>query len=73
MRRQQPHPIQLPPVKPPLNIEEWEAKAPLTDVELGSVRDIKAACEARRLPAKVSATLQRAFPPIHYSSISSQM
>ncbi|KAG8953489.1 Golgi transport complex subunit 3 [Tulasnella sp. 424] len=52
MRRQQPHPIQLPPVKPQLTIEEWEAKAPLTDVELGSVRDIKAACEARRLPAK---------------------
>ncbi|KAG9011516.1 Golgi transport complex subunit 3 [Tulasnella sp. 427] len=63
MRRQQPHPIQLPPVKPPLTIEEWEAKAPLSEAELGSIRDIKSACEARRLPAKFADVVESISRP----------
>ncbi|KIO32314.1 hypothetical protein M407DRAFT_18876 [Tulasnella calospora MUT 4182] len=73
MRRQQLHPIQLPPVKPPLTIEEWEAKAPLTEAELSSIRDIKTACEARRLPAKfadAAETISRPSTPVNRNTAS---
>ncbi|KAJ7467170.1 Sec34-like family-domain-containing protein [Mycena latifolia] len=38
--------------KPVLNVEEWEAKAPLTDLEITSVGILKAANETAPLPYK---------------------
>ncbi|EPQ56850.1 Sec34-domain-containing protein [Gloeophyllum trabeum ATCC 11539] len=43
-----PHP------KPTITLEEWEAKAPLGELELKSVNAVKAACERVPLPLKFS-------------------
>ena len=40
--------------KPQISLEEWEAKAPLSDLALKSVAAIKAASEKSPLPLKVS-------------------
>ncbi|KAF8210627.1 Sec34-like family-domain-containing protein [Mycena galopus ATCC 62051] len=42
-----------PQVRPALNVEEWEAKAPLTDREITSVGILKTASEKAPLPYKV--------------------
>lgn len=47
-------PISLNPyTKPVLSVEEWEAKAPLADIQHRSVNSIKAASERAALPVKV--------------------
>lgn len=43
-----------PQTKPTLSVEEWEAKAPLNDVETRSIAEIKSASEHVPLPSKVS-------------------
>ena len=40
-----------------ISIEEWEGKAPLSDVETASVNVLKLACERVPFPAKVQNTL----------------
>ncbi|KAK0197162.1 Sec34-like family-domain-containing protein [Armillaria mellea] len=53
--RRGPLPLNAPsPVRPTINVEEWEAKAPLSDVEIRSVGIIKAASETPALPVKFS-------------------
>ena len=42
-----------PHAKPVITMEEWEAKAPLGEVELRSVNLVKAANEKTPLPSKV--------------------
>ena len=42
-----PHP------KPTISVEEWEAKAPLSDLQLRSINTIKVASEKVPLPLKV--------------------
>lgn len=49
-----PTPILQP--KPQISLEEWEAKAPLSDLALKSVAAIKTASERSPLPLKVSTT-----------------
>lgn len=44
-----------PQARPVLNVEEWEAKAPLTDREITSVGILKTASEKVPLPYKVCA------------------
>jgi hypothetical protein len=45
--------LNTPQARPILNVEEWEAKAPLTDREITSVGILKAASEKAPLPYKV--------------------
>ncbi|PBK78097.1 Sec34-domain-containing protein [Armillaria solidipes] len=53
--RRGPLPLNAPsPVRPTINVEEWEARAPLSDVEIRSVGIIKAASERPPLPVKFS-------------------
>ncbi|KAH8107660.1 Sec34-domain-containing protein [Cristinia sonorae] len=52
--RRPPIPILTPHSKPVVTVEEWEAKAPLGDVETKSVNIVKAASEHRPLPQKFS-------------------
>ena len=40
--------------KPQISLEEWESKAPLSDLALKSVAAIKTASEKSPLPLKVS-------------------
>lgn len=48
-------PVSLTPApKPSLSVEEWEAKAPLSDLATRSISAIKAASEKPPLPLKVS-------------------
>ncbi|KAK7005778.1 Sec34-domain-containing protein [Favolaschia claudopus] len=47
-------PLSTPQPKPALNVEEWEAKAPLTDREVTSVGILKTASEKIPLPYKFS-------------------
>ena len=42
-----------PQPKPTISVEEWEAKAPLSDLHLRSINGIKIACEKMPLPLKV--------------------
>ena len=48
-----PQPTSPVPVKPQLNIEEWEAKAPLGEAALRSVAKLKALSEHRPFPLRV--------------------
>jgi hypothetical protein len=41
------------PTKPTISVEEWEAKAPLSDIHLRSINAIKLASEKVPLPLKV--------------------
>ena len=43
----------LPNPKPALSLEEWEARAPLGDIEIKSINAIKSASENIPLPLKV--------------------
>ncbi|KAF8134474.1 Sec34-like family-domain-containing protein [Boletus edulis] len=52
----------LPP-KPQITLEEWEAKAPLSDLALKSVAAIKAASEKSPLPLKVPVEDDASHPP----------
>ncbi|KAN0130284.1 Sec34 domain containing protein [Lactarius tabidus] len=56
--------IRTPNPRPALTIEEWEAKAPLGDVEVKSVAALKAACEQRPVfqPSVVRAFTEEAGP-----------
>ncbi|KAF8267658.1 Sec34-like family-domain-containing protein [Lactarius quietus] len=56
--------IRTPNPRPALTIEEWEAKAPLGDVETKSVAALKAACEQRPVfqPSVVRAFTEEAGP-----------
>ncbi|KAH0584972.1 Conserved oligomeric Golgi complex subunit 3 [Termitomyces sp. J132] len=48
-------PLQLAPqVKPALSVEEWEAKAPLGELEIRSIAKVKSASEHIPLPSKFS-------------------
>lgn len=47
--------------KPIISVEDWEAKAPLGDLETRSVNLIKAAGERAPLPLKVAASTERFF------------
>jgi hypothetical protein len=49
--------LHTPQFKPVLNVEEWEAKAPLSDREVTSVGILKAASETAPFPYKVHAFL----------------
>lgn len=53
-RRPAAPPTPTPQPKPQISLEEWEAKAPLSDLALKSVAAIKAASEKSPLPLKVS-------------------
>lgn len=49
-----PAPLPLTPhPKPTISVEEWEAKAPLSDLHLRSINAIKLASEKVPLPLKV--------------------
>ena len=52
-RRQQTISNLTPHAKPAISLEEWEAKAPLSEVETRSVNLVKAASEQSTLPSKV--------------------
>ena len=42
-----------PQAKPVISVEEWEAKSPLSELQIKSVNSLKRVCEERRLPLKV--------------------
>ena len=45
--------LSLPQQKLPISVEEWEAKAPLSDLHIHSINAIKLASEKAPLPLKV--------------------
>ncbi len=51
--------VPVPHAKPIITMEEWEAKAPLGEVEIRSVNFVKAASEKTPLPSKASSSPQR--------------
>lgn len=53
MATRRPTTLSAPPPKPTLSMEEWEAKAPLGELEARSVNLLKAASERSPLPIKV--------------------
>ena len=61
--------IRSPNPRPALTIEEWEAKAPLGDVEVKSVAALKAACEQKPV---FQPSVVRVSPPSFYSSMRPQ-
>ncbi|KIJ49534.1 hypothetical protein M422DRAFT_160832 [Sphaerobolus stellatus SS14] len=42
-------------IRPPISVEDWEARSPLGDLEVRTVNVLKGACEERKLPLKFSA------------------
>ena len=48
----------IPPARPVINLEDWEAKAPLGDPENRSVNLVKTASEYTSLPFKVRTSAQ---------------
>lgn len=47
-----------PAIKPPLTVEDWESKAPLSENVTQSIAHLKKACEQRPMPLKVSELFQ---------------
>ena len=56
-----------PQPKPTISVEEWEAKAPLSDLHLRSINAIKLASEKVPLPLKVRQTY---IPYLRYKGVS---
>ena len=54
-----------------LSVEEWEARAPLSDLEIRSINLIKTASERAPIPVKVGSLLSNIIPSLALMSSSS--